>query len=450
MRKLISYGILMLGAVFAAPSFAVDYTEGVFVVNEDWYGHQNSTVNYLRPDADDGEFWQYRVIQAENPGMELGCTNQYGVIFNDRFYLIAKQAKDPGASVTGGRITVVDAGTMKILHQSELIDPSGKTCDGRGFIGVTEHKGYVSTSNGIWILDLDTYEVTGQVEGTANPNPRNLYKGQCGSMVEADGRIFAAHQSLGLIVIDPDEDTVTDIVSLDCVADKAGIGSVVKSKDGYLWLSVSPDTNGTGSILNYLVRVSPTTLETEVIELPEGISGPSNSWYAWTPDSFCASTLTNTLFWGGGSSSRFANQKIYRYDIDSREASLIIDLEADGELWKLYGCSMRVHPRTDEIYMSLYHEFVDQTYITRRYTTDGDKIRDYQMIANYWFPSLFVFPEKKQGSVLEEIGDTTESIDSESETTYYDMTGNRLLDRPTAPGIYIRHSPTKTTKILVQ
>ena len=58
MRKLISYGILMLGAVFAAPSFAVDYTEGVFVVNEDWYGHQNSTVNYLRPDADDGEFWQ--------------------------------------------------------------------------------------------------------------------------------------------------------------------------------------------------------------------------------------------------------------------------------------------------------------------------------------------------------------------------------------------------------
>lgn len=25
----------------------VDYSDGVFIVNEDWYGHQNSTVNFL-------------------------------------------------------------------------------------------------------------------------------------------------------------------------------------------------------------------------------------------------------------------------------------------------------------------------------------------------------------------------------------------------------------------
>lgn len=86
-----------------------DYSSGIFFVNEDWYGHQNSTVNYLRPDDADGDYWQYRVIQAENPGMELGCTNQYGAIWNGRFYLIAKQEKDPGAAIKGGRITVAAA-----------------------------------------------------------------------------------------------------------------------------------------------------------------------------------------------------------------------------------------------------------------------------------------------------------------------------------------------------
>ena len=42
----------------------VDYTKGVFIVNEDWYGHNNSTVNFI---TENGE-WVYRVFQKENPG----------------------------------------------------------------------------------------------------------------------------------------------------------------------------------------------------------------------------------------------------------------------------------------------------------------------------------------------------------------------------------------------
>lgn len=55
----------------------VDYTNGVFIVNEDWFGHQNSTLNFI---SNDGE-WTYRVIQKENPGKELGATAQYGTIY---------------------------------------------------------------------------------------------------------------------------------------------------------------------------------------------------------------------------------------------------------------------------------------------------------------------------------------------------------------------------------
>lgn len=394
-----------LAATASGPVAAgnVDYSDGIFFINEDWYGHQNSTVNFLRPDDPEGVYWNYRVIQAENPGMELGCTNQYGALWHGRLYLIAKQEKDPGADITGGRITVADAATMKILHQQTEIDPSGAQCDGRGFVGIDEHKGYISTSNGIWVFDLDTFTVTGQVEGSANPNAGtgsdrpntdptgSLYHGQSGTMVLAEGRVFAAHQQYGVLVIDPSLDKVVETIPMDFVQEGAGIGSIVRSKDGDLWLSVAKNTQGTGAALNYLARLDPKTLATEVIAIPEGMYGPLNSWYAWTPDAFAASRQQNALYWKGGANRWFSGTQIYKFDIDSRSVSLFIDLDKEGADWKLYGCSLGVHPVTDEIYMSLYHEFGTPTYITRRYSTGGEIIRDYPMIMNYWFPSIPVF-----------------------------------------------------------
>ena len=391
-----------------------DYSKGIFIVNEDWYGHQNSTVNFLMPDDPDGNYWEYRVIQKENPGIELGCTNQFGAIWHDKFYFIAKQAKDPGASVTGGRITVADARTMKVIFQSELIDPSGAQCDGRGFIGVDEHKGYISSSNGVWIFDLDTYEVKGMIPGTDNPNvgddkpntdpTGSLYFGQSGSMVMASGKVFLAHQQAGVIVIDPVEDKVVKVIGMDMVAEGAGIGSVIVAKDGSVWASVAKDMKGTGSTLPFLIRIDPISLASEVIPLEDGFFPPSNSWYAWTPDTFCASSVTNTLYWSGGSNSWFSGKYVYKFDILSRKATKIIDLDADGEGWKVYGCSMRLHPITDELYVSLYRQFSIPTYITRRYDCDGNKLKDYEMISNYWFPSIPVFPQSQvDDSGVEEI-----------------------------------------------
>lgn len=419
--------LLPLLALSIASFADTDYTKGVFIINEDWYGHQNSTVNYLLPDEPSGEYWRYRVIQTENQGKELGCTNQFGAIWNGRFYFIAKQEKDPGAATCGGRITVADAKTMKILYQSTLIDPSGKQCDGRGFIGVDEHKGYISTNNGVWIFNLDDYTVDGMIEGTGDfgdekngINPTgSLYHGQSGSMVMEGKRVFLAHQQAGIIVIDTSTDKVTATISMDIVAANAGVGSVVKAKDGSIWASVAKDTMGTGLTLPYLLRIDPSTLATEKVNIPDGIFSPSNSWYAWTPDTFCASTITNTLYWSGGSNSWFSGKAVFKFDIATHTASKIIDLDADGENWKIYGCSMRIHPVSDEIYISLYHEFSIPTYITRRYDSDGTKIRDYNMIENYWFPSLPVFPQAQTPSDIANI-----DVDAKIEITVH---GNNSL-----------------------
>ena len=365
-----------------------DYSKGVFIINEDWFGHNNSTVNYLSPDAADDNFWHYRVFQANNEGHELGVTAEAGEIWNGKFYIICKQPSDKG-----GRVNVADAKTMEMEYQLADIDPDGGNVDGRTFIGLDEHKGYLSSSNGVWILNLDSHQVTGKVVGT-DSGDESIYEGQSGSMARAGGKVFVAHQTMGLLVIDPVEDKVVKVISFESIEEGASVGSAVVSKDGNVWCSVAAN----GGAAPYLLKVDPETLVTETVEVPATVYPPANSWHAWTPDGFCASSVTNSLFWNGGSSSWFSGEEIFRFDIDSRSFLRIINLKDGGEGWQLYGCSMRVHPVSNELYMSLFQGYGSQSYIVRRYTADGEKLQDYPMIENYWFPAQPVFAQSDQFS----------------------------------------------------
>lgn len=407
----------MIGELYYLPALTsepvlVDYTKGTFIVNEDWYGHQNSTVNFL---TDEGE-WVYRVVQKENPGVELGATVQYGAIYGDKFFIIAKQPKDPGASITGGRITVCDAKTMKVLKQIEniAVDDNGSSiADGRGFLGVDEHKAYVGTSNGIYVLDLDKLEITGSIggAGTDSDDPyQQLYGGQIGNMVRVNDRVFAVHQKNGLLVINPATDEVEQTVE---APEGWGFGSVVLSKDGNLWLSLAA-SSGSGQADTRIVKLNPATLEQTIIECPEGIFGPANSWYAWTPDCFCASKQNNVLYWNGGNSSWFSGKTIYKYDIDSNTFSTFIDYNNDPDGWQIYGCSFRIDPVTDEAIVSLYKGYGDPTYVVRKYDNEGKQTAEYSMISNYWFPSLPVFPDN-EAPVVADIDPV--SITTEDSTT---------------------------------
>lgn len=457
---------VILTAVMAASSAAVaaaeDLSGGFFILNEDWYGHQNSTINYLRPDDPNNEFWDYRAFQTRNPGKQLGCTAQDAIAWGGRLYIIAKQEKDPGASITGARITVCDAKSMECIAQLTNIDPSGRRCDGRGVCGVSLDKVYISSSNGIWVFDTRNLCVTGQIPGTENPNgtggsttnpASSLYKGQCGMMVLCKNRVFAAHQKSGLLVIDPNTDRVTDVISMDIVAEGAGIGSIVKDRNDILWLSVDKNVQGSGNPIPYLVRIDPTTLEHSVIALEDGVLPPTNSWYAWTPDAFCASAKSDYLYWranpGSGQAAWFNGVYLYRFDTITHRATLLRDFRQEGDGWSIYGCSLRVHPTTDEIYMSLYQGNQKTTYITRRCDADGNTIKDYQMIANYWFPSLPVFTENDPYPLG--VDDIT-ADDTDAPVEYYNLQGIRVADdnATLAPGIYIRRQGSRSAKILIR
>ena len=265
----------------------VDYTKGTFIVNEDWFGHQNSTVNFL---SDDGK-WTLRAFQKENPGHELGCTSQFGTIYGDKFYIVSQnREKDPGATVIGSRLAVIDAKTMKVLKEFTRIGDS----DGRSFLGVDEHTGYIGTSNGIFLYDIDKMEIGERITGTENTSG-SLYSAQIGTMIRVGDRVFAVHQKDGLLVIDAKTHTLETTILKPEEHEGHGLGSIVLSKDGTIWASPTVELTGTGASLPLIWKVDPTTLTVQQVDIPtaSGIEEIPNSWYAWTADGFCASTKEN-------------------------------------------------------------------------------------------------------------------------------------------------------------
>lgn len=337
----------------------IDYTQGVFIVNEDWFGHRNSTTNYL---THDGKF-------VYNNTTEIGATACFGAAWGNRYYIIAKQAKDGGATVEGGRITICDANTMRIIKQIKDIDGN----EGRSFCGVDEHKAYVSTSKGIYTLNLDELTVGAAVKN-ADGGDANL--GECGNMVRLGDYVYATEYGKSLRIIDCNNDRIVATIT-------AKVYSITMSKDGQLWVSTDKGIS----------RVNTESRQLEEIALPSGVSAPANSSYAWNPDGLCASLQNNVIYWT--SASGWNTATIFKYDIDNNEFAKVVDLTNDANKWVMYSTSnLRVDPVTDNLYVSLFKSWGSQDYAVRIYDNKGTQLNEYELTQkNYWFPGMFVFPD---------------------------------------------------------
>lgn len=336
----------------------VDYTKGVFMVNEDWFGHNNSTTNYL---TRDGKF-------VYNNTTEIGATACFGAAWGNRYYIIAKQAKDNGSKVEGGRITICDANTMRIIKQIKDID--GK--DGRSFCGVDEHKAYVSTSKGIYTLNLDELTVGAAVKN-ADGGDANL--GECGNMVRLGDYVYATEYGKSLRIIDCNNDRIVATIT-------AKVYSITMSKDGQLWVSTDKGIS----------RVNTESRQLEEIALPSGIGVPAKDIYAWKSDGLCASLQNNVIYW---TASGWNPTTIFKYDIDNNEFAKVVDLTSDANKWMMYSASnLRVDPVTDNLYVSLFKAYGSQDYAVRIYDNNGTQLNEYELTQkNFWFPGMFVFPD---------------------------------------------------------
>jgi len=440
--------LIFASAIPATAYDESDFSSGVFILNEDWYGHQNSTINMWYPDNDDpyDSPVRYRIFQEVNYGKELGCTAQYGQIFGGRLYIMAKQYKDPGATTDGGRLTIIDASDMNCIYQTKVINPKGTPevagdtqsgvvsgsalGDGRGCCGVTPRKMYLGTSNGIFILDTETFNISGPIAGTENPlvsesdNNINgqgpLYQNQIGMMLRTQDYVFAIKQDHGILCIDPETDKVVNQIP-GCFS------TMVQAADGSIWAGMNladPNkTNDYGIPLDHypygnngsawdgsgLLRIDPYTLETRQVNLHMG--GVPQSWYAWTAGKLTASAKRNVLYFtyadpSTGQSGWFSDCMLYRYDIDRDRTDRIYNSSIDG-LW-FYSSSLRVSPVDDKLYCHFYlgSNIANQDWLYARYIDDGSAIeldRQWSLIKNYWYPAMYIFPDNYAPEITEEM-----------------------------------------------
>ncbi|WP_298662755.1 DUF5074 domain-containing protein [uncultured Barnesiella sp.] len=359
------------GAVAVEPyeQAPVDYTQGLFLVNEDWYGWDNGTVNFLTSDGR----WVYRAFRRENPGETLGVTTQYGAIYGGRFFFVSKQASSTADASTGGRLVVADALTLKRVAAFDEIGG-----DGRAFVGVDEHTAYIGTSSGITRFDLESMSLGEEIAGTGGEG--GLYAGQIGAMVRAGSYVFAAKQSVGVLVIDAATHT------LHATIDLPTISTLTLGRDGGVWAADATS----------LVRIDVATLETRSRLLPDDCR-VSSTWGAWNAGSLCAAYRNNFLYFANEKGNQIARYHILTDELDAD----FFTLPDQGRAYvqQFQGAGLRVDPRNDRLIVTatqsgyLSHYMNNWVHVVDGLS--GELLGTIELEPYYWFPALPVFPDNE-------------------------------------------------------
>lgn len=332
--------------------------QGFYVINEDWYGHQQGTVNRVYYD---GRI-VYRAYRKANPGLELGTTTQYAMVWGRNIYFISKQ---------GSRLVVADAETLERKAVIQTLGGDGRTC-----VGVSANTVYLGTTTGVRVFRANKMALGDFVKG-AGGGDGDLYTGQYGNMVYAEGRVFAVKQSTGIVVIDATRHEVEQVIEIPSP------GGICRSKDGYLWATTNTTT---------MLRIDPYTLETHPIEM--GATTGTVSWGAWTPSSLVASQQQNVIYWS-------ASSKTYRYDIDKDHFEQLEGITVSPK---------QIETLTDRL-LSL--NYSGQT-IARVYNPENGVLEhsyelfgglpkgeiDESEIHLYWFPSMCLSEDRNAPHIL--------------------------------------------------
>lgn len=255
--------------------------EGFWIVNEDWFGHDNGTVNRFKRTGYTTLEPVYRAYRAANDGETFGVTTQFGAIWGDNFYFTSKQ---------GNRLVVADARTLK--RKAVFTEIGG---DGRAFVGLTDRKAYVGHNRGVAVFDIPSLTITRQLEGISS---------QTGDMRLAAGKVFVVTQKEGLCVVDPVTDQVLQRIDGKFYA-------LTRSLDGRIWVAGKD---------GFLV-INPETMQQTTRPYPDeaAIGSP---WGAWRAGSLCASTHRNVLYWIGGGGMVSSGSTLYKYEVEAGQPSL--------------------------------------------------------------------------------------------------------------------------------
>lgn len=341
---------------------AVIPSSGFYVANEDWFGHDEGTVNYFKKDGS----VVYRAYRAANTAEKLGTTIQFATIYGDYAYFVSKQ---------GNRLVVADAKTFK--KKAVFTDIGG---DGRFFVGVDEKTAYIGHSSGLRRFDIENMQLGDAVEGVT---------GEIGAMCYAEGRVFVISRKT-LYMVDVATNKVKTPLS-------GSFSTLTCSKDGTVWVATS----------DKFIKINPRTLEQEEMAYPNGVAVAS-PWFAWNAGSLCASTQNNVLYWAKGTS--WSSTIIVKYNIDTKEfnESFYTLGQSDGQQQIFYGAGLRVDPLTDQVIATFTRSGYGDNYSynwVHMIRPDGSLEKEIILTdddnANYyWFPAIPFFEDNNLPEIL--------------------------------------------------
>lgn len=343
--------------VFTVPTTPIQ-PNGFYITNEDWFGHSNGTVNFFSYDL----VADYRVFQQKNSGKTLGATTQFATNFGNYYYFVSKQEN---------RLVVTD---KQLKEVKALKDIQGDE-QGRAFVGVTPSKGYISTSKGITIFDIETLTTTTKIAGINS---------ETGSMVTVNNKVYAVVQQIGLVVINALTDTVEKTY-------EGNYSHVTIDAKGIVWAGRGTE----------LVKINPFTEEEKIIDV-SAVTIP-NYPVAWHAGSLTASMKSNSLYWAT------TTKQLVKFDTETE--SLTVDFynlgkDAEGNDLDLYGAGIRVDPFTDNIVATAIGNSYNKNWV-RLISPAGQFIKEAFLLDGttgengyYWFPAVPFFQDNHTPEVL--------------------------------------------------
>ncbi|MHC5309710.1 DUF5074 domain-containing protein [Myroides sp. LJL116] len=382
--------------------------DGFYFINEDWFGHAYGSINHI--DANYGTTYNLELShifpdlpeETKTPDGKvevhrLGVTSTVAGAYNNYYFILSKQ---------GNRLIVTDK-DFKLVKK--ITDIGG---DGRSFVGVNEDKVYLSTLNGITILDIsdkNNIHTTTQIAGLS---------GQTGNMVYINNKVFAVVQGKGLFVIDTTTDTVLEQLA-------GNYTQVVLDRHGQVWAAMG----------NTIQKINPYDIEDKQ---DFDISGaPINAtWFAWNPGSLSSSMQTDHLYWTKA-------KTVIKFDTQNGTFEQIHDLGSDknGKPLSFYASGLKVDPVTDHLILDLFLGFgtdasynyvriLDNTGVSLRpdiFLKDGDKKANINPENGYyWFPSMAFFQDNNAPEIL------TNQLILKPETEY-EIDLEKIISDPDTP-----------------
>lgn len=325
------------------------YENGFFIANEGWFGHGTGSLSFYRYNTQQVED---SVFTKANPGKDLKPTTstvEYSSIWNNKLYILSK---------VGGPIVQTDAYSLKEINRV----PATGGNDWRAFLGTDSTHALISSSKGLFPLDLKTMTI-----GT----PVTSITGEVSDLIKGGNYIFALSSRQGVVVLKSSDTTVAKtFAGLNC--------GFTKTPDGSIWVAGG----------NKLVRINPTTLDTTQITLP---SNATSSAGAWHPGSITASTTENTVFVAGGSSSWSPNQ-IFKYTVGNGTSvpAPFITLPT-GKM--LYGAGIGFDPIKKNLVLTV----TSSNYVTNDLSfydpATGYLVKN-NSYTGYYFPATLVFRQQ--------------------------------------------------------